>query len=155
MPGRSASPTSSSNRREYGNDWLRPTWSRNDPPGEPASGKRELAAVGTLSLRAGVGNRARRLQPRRRGLGLSLARSGASRAYRWSEDGLGGVSDDRQHLCFAPALWNGRDPILKERAFGLTGAQGNHGEDVKEYYFYLDATPTHSLLRYLYKYPHS
>ncbi len=78
-----------------------------------------------------------------------------SRAYRWSEDGLGGVSDDRQHLCFALALWNGRDPILKERAFGLTGAQGNRGEDVKEYYFYLDATPTHSLLRYLYKYPQS
>jgi len=78
-----------------------------------------------------------------------------SRAFRWSEDGLGGVSDDRQHLCFALALWNGRDPILKERVFGLTGAQGNRGEDVKEYYFYLDATPTHSLLRYLYKYPHS
>ncbi|HKI13760.1 MAG TPA: glucosidase, partial [Roseiarcus sp.] len=78
-----------------------------------------------------------------------------SRAFRWSEDGLGGVSDDRQHLCFALALWNGRDPILKERVFGLTGAQGNRGEDVKEYYFYVDATPTHSLLRYLYKYPHS
>src|SRR5208337_3030578 len=77
MPGRSASPTSSSNRREYGNDWRRPTRSRKDPPGEPAAGKRELAAVGTLSLRAGVGIRARRLQPRRRGLGLSLPRSGA------------------------------------------------------------------------------
>jgi len=63
-----------------------------------------------------------------------------SRAYRWSEDGLGGVSDDRQHLCFALALWNGRDPILKERAFGLTGAQGNRGEDVKEYYFYSGVT---------------
>ena len=78
-----------------------------------------------------------------------------SRAYRWSEDGLGGISDDGQRLCFALALWNGRDPILKERAFGLTGAQGNRGEDVKEYYFYLDATPTHSWLRYLYKYPHN
>ena len=77
-----------------------------------------------------------------------------SRAFRWSEDGLGGVSDDRQYLCFTLALWNGRDPILKERAFGLTSTQGNHGEDVKEYYFYVDATPTHSLLRYLYKYPH-
>jgi hypothetical protein len=77
-----------------------------------------------------------------------------SRAFRWSEDGLGGVSDDRQYLCFTLALWNGHDPILKERAFGLTGAQGNRGEDVKEYYFYVDATPTHSLLRYLYKYPH-
>jgi hypothetical protein len=76
-----------------------------------------------------------------------------SRAYRWGEDGLGGISDDRQRLCFALALWNGRDPVLKERLFGLTGPQGNHGEDVKEYYFYLDATPTHSYLKYLYKYP--
>jgi hypothetical protein len=76
-----------------------------------------------------------------------------SRAYRWNEDGLGGICDEEQRLCFALALWNGRDPILKERAFGLTGSQGNHGEDVKEYYFYLDATPSHSFLRYLYKYP--
>ena len=76
-----------------------------------------------------------------------------SRAYRWNEDGLGGLCDEQQRLCFALALWNGRDPILKERAFGLTGNQGNHGEDVKEYYFYLDATPSHSWLRYLYKYP--
>ncbi|MEM8805244.1 MAG: glucosidase [Cyanobacteria bacterium P01_G01_bin.38] len=76
-----------------------------------------------------------------------------SRAYRWGEDGLGGISDDRQLLCFAIALWNEQDPILKERLFGLTGPQGNHGEDVKEYYFYLDSTPTHSYLKYLYKYP--
>jgi len=76
-----------------------------------------------------------------------------SRAYRWNEDGLGGLCDEDQRLCFALALWNGRDPILKERAFGLTGNEGNHGEDVKEYYFYLDATPSHSWLRYLYKYP--
>ncbi|QSA95778.1 glucosidase [Methylococcus sp. EFPC2] len=76
-----------------------------------------------------------------------------SRAYRWSEDGLGGICDERQRLCFALALWNGRDPILKERAFGLTGKQGNHGEDVKEYYFYDDATPSHAWLSYLYKYP--
>jgi hypothetical protein len=76
-----------------------------------------------------------------------------SRAYRWSEDGLGGISDEQQRLCLALALWNGRDPILKERAFGLTGNQGNRGEDVKEYYFYVDATPTHSHLRYLCKYP--
>ena len=76
-----------------------------------------------------------------------------SRAYRWGEDGLGGISDDEQRLCFALALWNGRDPILKERAFGLTNSEGNHGEDVKEYYFYLDSTPTHSYMRYLYKYP--
>jgi len=76
-----------------------------------------------------------------------------SRAYRWSEDGLGGICDAEQRLCLALALWNGRDPILKERAFGLTGNQGNRGEDVKEYYFYVDATPSHSHLRYLYKYP--
>jgi hypothetical protein len=76
-----------------------------------------------------------------------------SRAYRWGEDGLGGISDDRQLLCFALALWNGRDPILKERLFGLTNSEGNHGEDVKEYYFYLDSTPTHSYMKYLYKYP--
>ncbi|MER5946478.1 glucosidase [Streptomyces sp. NPDC001904] len=76
-----------------------------------------------------------------------------SRAYRWGEDGLGGICDDKQRLCLAIALWNGHDPILKERAFGLTNGEGNHGEDVKEYYFYLDSTPSHSYLRYLYKYP--
>jgi hypothetical protein len=76
-----------------------------------------------------------------------------SRAYRWGEDGLGGISDDKQQLCLALALWNGRDPILKERLFGLTNSEGNHGEDVKEYYFYLDSTPTHSYMKYLYKYP--
>jgi hypothetical protein len=76
-----------------------------------------------------------------------------SRTYRWGEDGLGGISDDRQRLCFALAFWNERDPILKERLFGLTNSEGNHGEDVKEYYFYLDSTPTHSYMKYLYKYP--
>jgi len=76
-----------------------------------------------------------------------------SRAYHWGEDGLAGFSDDKQRLCFALALWNGKDPILKERLFGLTNAEGNHGEDVKEYYFYLDSTPTHSFMKYLYKYP--
>jgi mannosylglycerate hydrolase MGH1-like protein len=76
-----------------------------------------------------------------------------SRAYRWGEDGLAGISDDKQLLCFALALWNGTDPILKERTFGLTNSEGNHGEDVKEYYFYLDSTPTHSYMKYLYKYP--
>ncbi|MBV8884725.1 MAG: glucosidase [Chroococcidiopsidaceae cyanobacterium CP_BM_RX_35] len=76
-----------------------------------------------------------------------------SRAYRWGEDGLAGISDERQQLCFALALWNGADPILKERLFGLTNSEGNHGEDVKEYYFYLDNTPTHSYMKYLYKYP--
>src|SRR5712672_438940 len=74
-------------------------------------------------------------------------------AYRWNEDGLAGISDRRQMICFAVALWNERDPILKERVFGLTGNEGNHGEDVKEYYFYLDSTPTHSYMKYLYKYP--
>src|SRR6187401_2915827 len=76
-----------------------------------------------------------------------------SRAFRWGEDGLAGISDDRQLLCFAVALWNGTDPILKERLYGLTNSEGNHGEDVKEYYFYLDSTPTHSYMKYLYKYP--
>ena len=76
-----------------------------------------------------------------------------ARAYRWGEDGIGGISDRHQLICFALALWNGRDPILKERLFGLTGNEGNHGEDVKEYYFYLDSTPTHSYMKFLYKYP--
>lgn len=76
-----------------------------------------------------------------------------SRAYRWGEDGIAGISDDQQHLCFAVALWNGKDAILKERLFGLTNREGNHGEDVKEYYFYLDNTPSHSYMKYLYKYP--
>ena len=76
-----------------------------------------------------------------------------SRAYHWGEDGLAGISDDKQRLCFALALWNEKDPILKERLFGLTNSEGNHGEDVKEYYFYLDSTPTHSYMKYLYKYP--
>ena len=76
-----------------------------------------------------------------------------SRAYRWNEDGLAGICDDRQTLCFALAMWNGRDPILKERIFGLTGTQGNHGEDAKEYWFYLDSTPTHSWMRWRYMYP--
>src|SRR5258708_4785434 len=76
-----------------------------------------------------------------------------ARAYRWNEDGLAGISDDEGRLCFALALWNGRDSILKERLFGLTGPEGNHGEDVKEYYYYLDSTPTHSYMKFLYKYP--
>jgi len=76
-----------------------------------------------------------------------------SRAYRWNEDGIAGISDRHQYICFSLALWNEHDPILKERLFGLTGSEGNHGEDVKEYYFYLDSTPTHSYMKYLYKYP--
>jgi hypothetical protein len=78
-----------------------------------------------------------------------------SRAYRWNEDGMAGICDRHQHLCFSVALWNGRDPILKERMFGLNGDEGNHGEDVKEYYYYLDNTPSHSYMKYLYKYPHA
>ena len=76
-----------------------------------------------------------------------------SRAYRWNEDGLAGICDDRQRLCLSLALWNTRDPILKERLFGLSGPEGNHGEDVKEAYYYLDNTPTHSYMRMLYRYP--
>src|ERR1700745_929311 len=76
-----------------------------------------------------------------------------SRAYRWGEDGLAGFSDDEQRVCLAVPLWNGKDPILKERLFGLSNPQGNHGEDVKEIYYYLDATPTHAYLKALYKYP--
>src|SRR5213593_1255650 len=76
-----------------------------------------------------------------------------SRVYRWGEDGILGISDNHQRLCFALSLWNGHDPILKERYFGLSGSEGNHGEDVKEQYFYLDSTPTHSYMRGLYKYP--
>src|SRR3982751_3803284 len=83
---------------------------------------------------------------------LSHARA-RSRAYRWGEDGIAGFADDRQLLCLSIALWNGVDPILKERLFGLTNEEGNHGEDVKEYYFYLDSTPTHSYLEFLYKCP--
>ena len=75
-----------------------------------------------------------------------------SRAYRWGEDGIAGISDDLCNLCFAVALWNGQDPIIKERLFGLTGPEGNHGEDVKELYYYLDSTPTHSYMKHLFKY---
>src|SRR4026208_2068851 len=78
-----------------------------------------------------------------------------SKAYRWGEDGLAGICDRQGLVCFALALWNGKDPILKERAFGLANREGNHGEDVKDYYFYLDSTPTHSYMKYLYKYPHA
>jgi hypothetical protein len=76
-----------------------------------------------------------------------------SKVYRWGEDGIAGISDDRQLICFSLALWNGKDPILKERLFGLTGNEGNHGEDVKELYYYLDNNPSHSYMKHLYKYP--
>src|SRR3954470_6055829 len=76
-----------------------------------------------------------------------------SKAYRWNEDGIAGISDRHQKICFAIALWNGRDPILKERMYGLSGHEGNHGEDVNDVYYYLDSTPTHSYMKFLYKYP--
>ena len=96
-----------------------------------------------------MGHRARGLFRQWRLLELFPARHARSRAYRWGEDGLLGISDRECRLCFALALWNGNDPILKERLFGLTGPEGNHGEDVKEHYFYLDSTPTHSYMKAL------
>ena len=112
-----------------------------------------MAALGPLRQRAAVGHRPRGRQPRRRGLVALPHDHARSRAYRWGEDGIAGVCDDEQILCLALALWNGRDPILKERLFGLAGPEGNHGEDAKEYWFHLDSTPTHSYLSFLYKYP--
>ena len=107
-----------------------------------------LAALGALPRGAASGARcARTTRPTATAWDYFPHDHARSRAYRWGEDGLLGISDDHQRLCFALALWNGRDPILKERLFGLTGAEGNHGEDVKEYYFYLDATPTHSYMK--------
>ena len=100
-----------------------------------------------------MGNSTRRLQCQWRRWNYFTHDQSRSRAYRWGEDGLAGFSDVKQFLCFAIALWNGADPILKERLFGLTNSEGNHGEDVKEYYFYLDSTPTHSYMKWLYKYP--
>ena len=97
--------------------------------------------------RAGLGDGARGLQPRRGRLNDFPHDHARRRAYRWNEDGLAGFCDRQQQLCLRLALWNGRDPILKERLFGLTGREGNHGEDVKEYYFYLDCTPTHSYMK--------
>ena len=113
-----------------------------------------LEAVGAVPGRAPVGHGPRGLLGRtgRPGTTSRTTRRARGRTA-WGEDGLLGISDNHQRLCFALALWNGRDPILKERLFGLTGHEGNHGEDVKEYYFYLDATPTHSYMRALYKYP--
>ncbi len=117
----------------------------------PAQGA--LEALGALPARAATGHRARGLQPRRHRLDYFRHDHACSRAYRWGENGIGGISDRHQFLCFALALWNGRDPILKECLFGLSGPEGNHGEDAKEYYFYLDSTPTHSYLKFLNKYP--
>ena len=123
-------------------------------PRRAAAAARELAAVGARTSPSARGERCARTTARTATPGSYFDHDQArSRAYRWNEDGLGGICDEEQRLCFALALWNGKDPMLKERAFGLTGSQGNHGEDVKEYFFYLDATPSHSYLRYLYKYP--
>ena len=94
-----------------------------------------------------MGHGARGLQRGRSRLGILPHDHARSRAYRWGEDGLLGISDNHQRLCFAPALWNEKDPIIKERLFGLTGTEGNHGEDVKEYYYYLDSSPTHSYMK--------
>ena len=115
--------------------------------------KGALAQVGPVPERAAMGDGPRGLQPTGDAWNYFTHDQARSRAYRWGEDGLAGISDDQQLLCFALALWNGKDPILKERLFGLTNSEGNHGEDVKEYYFYLDSTPTHSYMKYLYKYP--
>ena len=112
-----------------------------------------METLGTLPERASVGNGPGGLQRSGDAWNYFTHDHARSRAYRWGEDGLAGLSDEEQRLCFALALWNGRDPILKERLFGLTNSEGNHGEDVKEYYFYLDSTPTHSYMKFLYKYP--
>ena len=109
--------------------------------------------MGPVPQRARVGHGPRGLQPDGTAWEYFPHDHARSRAYRWNEDGLAGFCDHHQFICFALALWNGRDPILKERLFGLTGHEGNHGEDVKEYSFYLDSTPTHSFMRWLYKYP--
>ena len=115
--------------------------------------ERALEPVGSVPERARLGHRARRLQRDGAAWEYLPHDHARSKAYRWNEDGIAGICDRHQHICFALALWNGRDPILKERLFGLTGNEGNHGEDVKEYYFYLDSTPTHSYMKFLYKYP--
>ena len=120
---------------------------------EARTGAQPWRRWGPVPERAPVGHGPRGLLAEWHGLGLVPHDHARSRAYRWGEDGLGGISDDRQRLCFAIALWNGADDILKERPFGLTNGEGNHGEDVKECYFYLDNTPTHAYMKYLYKYP--
>ena len=112
-----------------------------------------MEEVGAVPQRAPVGDGAGGLQPDGSAWEFLPHDQARSKAYRWGEDGIAGFCDESQRLCFSVALWNGRDPILKERLFGLTGNEGNHGEDVKELYYYLDATPTHSYLSILYKYP--
>src|ERR1700731_1302657 len=131
-------------RRRAANSRRPGRWDRGTPFGE-----RHWA----LSQRASMGHGPRGLQRQRRCVELLQHDQARSRAYHWGEDGLAGFSDDHQQLGFALAVWNGKGPILKERLFGLTNSEGNHGEDVKEYYYYLDSTPTHSYTKYLYKYP--
>ena len=115
--------------------------------------RQELEALGALPLGAPVGDRPGGLSEWGNCWDYFPHDHARSRAYRWGEDGLLGITDRECRLCFGLALWNGRDPILKERLFGLTGPEGNHGEDVKELYYYLDSTPTHAWMRALYKYP--
>ncbi len=104
-------------------------------------------------LRSGSGERCARITATMAMPGITSPMTRRARGVSLGRRRAGGISDDKQRLCFALALWNGQDPILKERLFGLTNSEGNHGEDVKEYYFYLDSTPTHSYMKYLYKYP--
>jgi hypothetical protein len=115
-------------------------------------GEEQWDLLGALRQRARVGNGARGLQRDGDAWNYFPHDHARSRVYRWNEDGIAGISDFKQRLCFAFAFWNGRDPILKERFFGLTGPQGNHGEDVKEVYFYDDNTPSHSYMRMTYRY---
>ena len=117
-------------------------------PGTPTAGaesrrRGRVEAMGAIPRRSPVGHRAGELLGDRRRVGVASHDQARSRAYRWGEDGLLGICDHESGLCFSLALWNEADPILKERFFGLTGPQGNHGEDVKEYCFFLDNTPTH------------
>ena len=132
--------------------------SRRDPSAERTRIRQNdrrapIGSAGARTSASAPGAPSARTTARRRRVGVFPHDHARSRAYRWNEDGLAGICDRHQRICFALALWNGRDPILKERLFGLTGNEGNHGEDVKEYYFYLDSTPTHSYMQFLYKYP--
>ena len=122
-------------------------------PAWPRMRQVQLEALGAVSQRAAVGHRARGLQPDGNAWDYFPHDQARSRAYRWGEDGIAGISDDQPAAVPGAGAWNGQDPILKERLFGLTNGEGNHGEDVKELYYYLDATPTHSYLKMLYKYP--
>ncbi len=133
----------------------------NDGPEPAADAERDrltgrsrgLDALGPLPCRARLGHGPGGLQPGRRAWEYLPHEHARSVAYRWNEDGMAGVCDEQQRLCLALALWNGHDPILKERMFGLTGPEGHHGEDVKEYWWYADAVPSHAWLRWQYAYP--